>query len=377
MSEPTSTLQELRREICKELKMPFYQRFPDGSVMTGTPTTLKFNDANLIQQDGFWKRSWIYIVDGDAAGDSRMVTDFQASDESVYPEYAFSATPAVGAAYELLSIFSATDIHGAINRAIDDGYPSFFDVVMDETIVIKEDTIQYSLTSLSTSVWRVLRIWLERATTSITGVVDSATSTTLIDSELIGNLGDVDTNWDISIYDGTGAGQLRDVSSVDDSTGEVTVTAWTTDPDSTSKYRLWNPSDQKYPWAPLTSVQFDTVEHPNTLYLYRNYPDFYGLRMRIQYLGKPSTLSTEAGTTVVPKEFIIKHALSQLAGRLVRENKVDRTLWASVQEYARQEFERYRLNHAFEPPSGTLWSDHDLSPMGSVPSHEDPMGWGS
>lgn len=376
MSEPTTTLQQLRRDLCDQLKMPFYERFPSGSTLTGTPTASVLYDSSLKQKNNAWKGDWVYMVDGDAAQEHRLITLFQSETEAIYPEYDFSTAPGAGDTYEITSIFSPAEIHNAINRAIQDSFPAFFDVIEDETLIVEEDQLEYDISGLGTSVWLVLKIWLERTGTGMTGIADSGGATTLTDASLAGALGDVDTNWKLSVYGGTGSGQVRDVSSVNDTTGEVTVTsAWTTNPDSTSKYRLWNPTKQEYTWKRLEAAQFDTDEYPSTLLLLRNYPDYYGLRMRIQYVGAPSTLSAEADTTVVPKEYILEMAQSILYGKLVPNTSRDRSRYAGLEEYHRLKAEQKKASRAFLVPDGTIWKDHDVSNMGAGVQEDDPLGF--
>lgn len=77
---------------------------------------------------------------------------------------------------------------------------------------------------------------------TVKGIADSATSTTLVDSDLADVDSRPDDSWNfgsIRITDGTGVGQIREVSDFVNSTGTVTVpVAWVTTPDETSEYQL-------------------------------------------------------------------------------------------------------------------------------------------
>jgi hypothetical protein len=74
------------------------------------------------------------------------------------------------------------------------------------------------------------------------GTADSATSTTLVDSTLADVNSRPDDSWNygsIRITDGTGVGQIREVSDFDNATGTVTVAvAFSPTPDTTSTYEL-------------------------------------------------------------------------------------------------------------------------------------------
>ena len=80
-----------------------------------------------------------------------------------------------------------------------------------------------------------------KAKYSRSGQVDSATNNTVIDDSLIG-LGDDYCNGDtIEITSGTGVGQSKTITDFVDATGTITVdSVWTTIPDSTSKYMIYD-----------------------------------------------------------------------------------------------------------------------------------------
>lgn len=72
-----------------------------------------------------------------------------------------------------------------------------------------------------------------------TGVAKSSTATTLVDADLKTYSDDHFNTWTIDITAGTGNGQSRTVSDFVKATGTVTVSAsWTTNPDSTSAYKI-------------------------------------------------------------------------------------------------------------------------------------------
>lgn len=370
MAETTHTLAQIRQDICQKLNMPFFKRFPSGGTLTGTPTTTKLYDSSLTQEQDFWKGYWAYIPD---AQETRFVTYFKADNEEIGLEFALSTAPSADDSYELLSIWNASEIHKAINEAIEEAFPAFFDTVIDETIVIEEDKLDYTISDLSSKVYRMLNVWFETVSTSLSGTADSGGAATLTDANLVGQLSDVDTDWKISVYSGTGHGQLRSVSSVDNATGEVTVTSnWTTQPSDDSKYLLWDPTDQETPWDRLYSAQFDNSDQPSIMYLLALPTQYYGARMRLQYISEPVSLSAESDTTVIPLDYLRKQVLHILYDGITADSRFDRSSYAQMAEYQRQKAEQ-KKQEAWDMPSGTLWQ-YEATP--SSPS-DDPMGWTS
>jgi len=73
------------------------------------------------------------------------------------------------------------------------------------------------------------------------GIVDSATTTTLVDDALANNQAmpdDYFIGWAVVIKEGTGRGQIVQITDFASATGTITVAAWSTQPDNTSQYRL-------------------------------------------------------------------------------------------------------------------------------------------
>jgi hypothetical protein len=186
----------------------------------------------------------------------------------------------------------------------------------------------------------------------MTGTATSGTTAALTNSA--GPFASVGAGWLISIYGGTGAGQLRTVGSAT-STAVTPSLAFTTAPDSTSKYAVWDPDEQTNQWEQILSASFDAKEYPSYIYLTKAFPTSLGLRMRLEYTHKPSALTSDASVTAVPTEFLISKILSILFGQKVNDNRVDRNRYANLEEYRRQIAEQYRAVRAFQQPDSTVW----------------------
>lgn len=368
MAESTNTLQTLRRAICKELGMPFFKKYGTQLTVDASSTTTKPIDSDLTQADDYWTGDFFYRI---SSQESRQITDFAATSNTLTLEYALS-TISASDAYEIHSIWNAYDIHAAINRAIEQAAKSFPATVTDENLVLEEDKLAYTISGLTSKPWRVRRVWIERVSNTMRGLADSSTNTTLVDASLAGNLGDVNTSWKISIYAGTGTGQLRSVSSANNSTGEVTITsAWTTNPDTTSKYALWNPTEQIFDWFQVVNARFDAKEYPDTLYLYNRLPSLDGMRIRLEYLYTPQALSSESDTTTVNTEFIIAKTCSILHGQMVGDSRYNRELHygehVRYKELADELLKRYRI----DIPDETLWTEH----VSWTEDNLNPLNW--
>ena len=350
MAEPTSTRTVLRRAICQELHMPFMRRTNGESTVGASPTTTRVTDTALFVNEDGWNNHWWYSITRDEV---RRIIDTQSATTEIVLEYP-ATLPVAGEKYEIHTVFNAHEIHGAINRALDDAFPAFFDYVTDESLVVKEDTLKYDISGLTSIPWRISKLFIERNDTRIMGTATSGAVGSVTDTTK--TFTTVESGWKLSIYAGTGAGQLRIVSTAVGSVLSPTV-AFSPAPDSTSKYAVWNPSEETSQWENILHVGFDAKEYPTYFYLGRPFPDSLGLRFRLEYSSRPSALTLEASTTVVPKEFIISKALSILFGQKVNDNRADRTRYANLEEYRRQLAEQYRANRAFNQPDITIWQN--------------------
>jgi hypothetical protein len=359
MAEPTKTLTQLRRDICRELRMPFFGIFDTNSVLTGTPTTTALFDSKLVQADDYWNGDWVFIVDGPAAGDVRRITDFVASTDSILPEYAFSGTPAAGNLYEIHSRWNAYDIRHALNQAIREGWDAFADYSLDETMIVREDVLEYDLTFAAR---QLLKVWVETpASTSIIRDTASGGAVTYLEDTSLPMVDDQFNGWMISIYKGTGVGQLRTVSDTTAATKRILVSVnWATAPDATSKYALWNPAEQRVEWVRLTAMRPDVPDFPSKVFFPGTLESFLGLRFRFQYEAVLTELTTEASVTAVDANYLMYRAVAFLHGYRAGDNRFDRTAHLQEEQRYIEKAGLYLTNRARRGPSQTLWQESDF-----------------
>jgi len=87
-------------------------------------------------------------------------------------------------------------------------------------------------------------------------------------------------------------------------------------------------------------------------------------------------LSTEASTTVVPKEYIIAKAISILAGSRIGDNRVDRQRYAIMQDIYEKEAEAFKIQNFFRLPDSELFMEgRDSGHLSEFDPLGDPLGW--
>lgn len=364
--EPTYTLQQLRRAIAKELEMPFFKRYKNGFLVADSGSVQTLVDSDLTQKDKFWLNAWVYRI---ATQEASPVINFDATQNQLTFEVPITAF-AASDQYEIHSMWGAYDIHEAINQAIRDSRRIFFETITDESIIIEENKLAYAIGGLDRVPYMIQKVWLEQPATVKRGNIVSATSTsaTLPPGVVPPNLTD---NWMISIYAGTGKGQVRQLTSTD-GISAVGVATWTT-PDSTSKFALWNISSQIYDWYPWHAVRYDsTKEFPDLLYFSHRPVDFVGLRIRLEYVSLPIELTTETSTTVIPESYLMPAAIAILHGRRVGDNKTDRELHFAESRRYQEKAEAWLVRNAPHQPDNNILRQ---SSMSYQPNPSDPLNW--
>jgi len=364
MAEPTSTRAALRQELARRLNMDFALRIGSSSTATSGTTTTLVDTNNLTQTDDFWNGAWLYIANDASAstndGAVRLISDFVQSSSTLTVLEPFGVANASSDEYEIHSPWNALQIHDALNDAIDDAFPEFFDTVIDETIIHLEDTLNYDLPT-GTAPYYVNKIWIEEVNDKFRGTASSGSSTTLVDS---GQSWDND-KWNgmqVAIYDGTGKGQFATITDTS-SSNTLTVAAWlgtgTTSPSTDSKYVIKDTPTQQYAWRRIPAASFDQVYWPTKVYFNSRYSRSYGMSFRLQYVAKPSSVSTESATTIVPAGFVVAKAQSVLHGMKVADSRSDQDRHRYMHQFWESRAEAYKLQNKWRMPPSTLWMEQD------------------
>lgn len=369
ISSAKATRKDLRRAICRMAGMRFFRHYPNQYVTVSNATTPKkgsFSLSGLTQSSGEWVNGYVLFVSGALKGEFRRIISFQNTNNKVSVEFPFSSAPSVGDQVEILD-WPPSLIHDAINRAIFDGFRSFPTVAEYSSIILEENRLEYSLTGVTPTIWMPLQVWLERTNSTLTGVVDNATGTTITDNEANFTVNE-HVGKKISIYSGVGAGQLRTVSA--NTATVITVdSSWLEVPDSGSKYRIWDDRSQVISWYRLPAGRFVPEEFPTKLYLSRLYPELYGLRLQVIYVRGPEELTDDAHSTDVEREFIYYRSLSILHDMLVGDSSVNRSAHASLAEYYDKVARQIKADRGRSIPSRSMWIEEDeahFSPLDDI-----------
>lgn len=371
MAEETITRADLRRKICRELRMPFFRRVSStySTGVTGSSTSLLV-DTKLGQPDGTWNGSWVYDV---TTGESSMIRNFKADSDTAFLEKTMGAT-LNAAQYEIHSIWNADEIHNAINEAIRTIRRSFPETLTYESdgLMMVEHNLNLGLSNL-TNPWIINKVWVERIENPTMGNVSSATSTS-VTIPVVPDMTDAMGLWRINIYDGLGRGQTRQITGT---ANPFTVTAWTVVPNTTSKFMFYNERTQYMTWMPFNDWHLDSEEYPDTLYLNQVYPSLYGRRLRVEYLSYPGELTTDASTTIVPYEYIKAKACSILHGQALSNTRADKdTHYAEYKRY-QEEADTFVVRNAPHMP-GIRFRTPIAANDGSYPFlNDNPLSWGN
>ena len=359
MAEPTVTRSDLRHELCRKLGMEFFQRVGTSGTSTATGSITTLVDATRLKQaDDVWNGSYLYLT---STGSVRLINDFASTSGTLTWLPALGSASGSGTTYEIHTGFTADQIHDAINSAIEDGFPEFFEVTTDETTALTQDTLEYTLPGTP---YFVLSMWLESVNEKDKGTasVDPSGSVT----QLI----DTSKSWDadewngmsVAIYHGTGKGQhavITDTSPPD----TLRIAAWlgtgTSAPDATSKYVIKDITEEVADWHRIVAARFDQTFYPTTTYLTSRYSAHAGHSLRVVYVAKPARLTTDSSTTVVPREYIIRKALAYLHASRIGDSRADSDRHRYLQQMYESMAEVYKLQNKFRLPKSTMWIEQE------------------
>jgi len=214
----TANFTELRRELSRTMREPFFRRIGSYRPITVAASNYLADTAlGRFDASEGWPYAFAYAP---VYGDQREITNFL-SDGNIGYAYVspnWSTTPAAGAQYEIHSIWSAQEKLDALNHAIHDCWPAFYEVATDESIVIEKWQKEYSLNGLAHIPRHLLGVYIEPmwkvdqyiGHTDDTQVFDSVANSTYLGKTLVS----VFPNWtystansyEVFVTAGTGSG---------------------------------------------------------------------------------------------------------------------------------------------------------------------------
>jgi len=387
MAEPTYTRKELRRAICTEARMEFYRRYPNcelqftksGDTNAASNSTDIFYCTKLRQADGVWADQYIYVLSSDSSRDGleRMIADWHRASGALYLEWPCDTdqVPTTDDKFEIISLWSPSFLHKKINDVIRDEFRVYPNVVTDESIVIQEGKLEYDLTGLVPLPWQILQVYVERTTSGLYGVITNWSTDGSQFGDTTMDLSGVDTNWKVSFYYGSGAGQLFSIQSVDTAAGLITPAVPATNlPGTDTKLMLWDPTDQDLAWYPYLYCRFDQTEFPDKLYLYEDPSASYGLRFRLVYLAQSTELIADSDVTTVPQYFIVHKVLAMLHDSLSEDNRVDARRHTEIAEKHDQLARDFAMRNPRRLPQRFLWQEPGSYATGRA-LQVNPLDW--
>ena len=387
MAPPTTTRSSIRRALGRNARLEFFMRYGAGYVAltsAGDTTALVLTSTSLSQDTDFWKAAWVYAVE---SSEERYITQ-SSSDGALHMEFAETAASTSGDLIEIWDQWPPSAVHQAINQAHRNSWRFFPDIRICENVIICEDKLKYGLATSdlngpdtaddNPAVAEVLQVWIERSNNAVNGQITStsATSNAANDTESTPDT-DADSDYLISFYDGVGVGQLREVVSWD-SDGLITWdTEAATEPDTTTKYKIWHPEvgAQVEDWYKLTAARFVPLEYPDYMYLTQRYPSAYGLRMRLIYSAQTTDFADDTATTYVPEEWLLWKTLAILHAGVVGDNRADRASEAGLASYYDELAQKFVADEGRTLPAMTHWVEKDVSGYSAYSDDQNPLGW--
>jgi len=213
MAEPTETRKDLRRALGRQMGMRFYRYTSEEAITSQADVVVVANF--LVQRDDFWNRSWFYELAND---ETRMIIDSDESSKNVTLEFSPTAMGAA-ALFEILDFYSPKMVHEAINDAMRNAWPEFFETKEDFTLCVARDQMEYNIAALDA--FMVFQVWVERpSSVERFGIVSGTTTTCILNTT--NDISHLTTSHWISFYDGAGKGYSKQIATIDNGTKEIT-----------------------------------------------------------------------------------------------------------------------------------------------------------
>lgn len=370
MAEPTTTRKDLRRAIGRQMGMRFY-RYTSEEAITSQVDTL-ITAAFLVQRDDFWNRSWFFELAND---EGRMIIDSVAAGPTVLLEFSPTAM-GTAALFEILDFYSPEMVHEAINEAMRNAWPAFFETEEDFSLCVARDMMEYTFPT-TMKPFMVFQVWVEQPSSVERFSVTSGTTTTCI-LNTTEDLSHLTTSHWISFYDGTGKGYSRQISVINNTTKEITwATVLTTAPGSDTLVSIVNPTEKNEDWYPVHACDFDNKQWPDKMRFKAAYDNqFAGSRIMIRYIKEPAELATDAATTAVPIDFVLSRARAALYDWHKDDTNVDRARYDSNFTDQMIKSEAIKESKAFQAPDQLFWTEDDPA-LAYADLDGDPLDWAS
>ena len=328
-------------------------------LVTGTATgggTTTLVDSSRLEANDRFVNWWLYIAgtsdDLAPEGQERRITDWVLSTTTATVETAFTAAVQNTDTYEIRKMWPRLQYVRAINWGIEQARDTYLDILHSEVDVAIRDQLDYAI--LSTDALHIFQIYRTTYGVLTDSIATAGAATTLSDTAQTwatsGNDSPGEGSKRVTIYLGTGAGQVRIISSNTATVLTVSV-AWTTNPDTTSRYKILRWDEERVAHAPLYDAQIDMTQRQIK---FLTQPE-EGQVLQIYYGEFPGTLTATTDTTSVPPQYIMLEAMSYLWGRAAGRvnDPEDAQFWA---RYYHERAEEFKINNPQLLPTQSIWT---------------------
>jgi hypothetical protein len=344
-----ATRAALRRELGVRTGQLYFKRF-GGSAGTasanGTTTTL-IDTVRLKEADDFWNQDWIYFP---ASDEVREISDFDnATSKATWLAPATSTVATT--AYEIWSQFSPNEVHSALDYALNNAWPYFFEVGNDETTCLIGDAGMTATIPTTNTVRRLCEVYLkvyDGFASTVTTVGGAATQ--LTDASPPRDFAATDVGKVVCIYedDDNNAGEVRSVTAYV-SASELTTAAFSAAPAEDAKYRLLDPNDMNPGQLKLSNWTVDKLDNPTKVWFgsfpsgYEGYPLYYVY----EYECAPMTAETSTNGSC-PLEYVYNMGLAYLYMlKMSSAPAVELPTWELMHRHALRAAQRHEELHRF------------------------------
>lgn len=315
-----STRATLRSLI--ERRMGERYPLPTGTIDSQS-ATITLIDAARDEADDTHNNCYLYLEapTGTTAphGEEQLITDFVSSTGTFTVSPGFTTAGGAGYSYWIRRKASKKDYDDAINMAIKRAADGFMEEKVDKTTIIcYEDQLEYSLPS---DLEVLYRLDLEQCDIVSSGTATATSATTLSDSSKSWTVDGYNTYYAVVITDATGQGQQKTIT--DTTATQLTVSTWTTTPDTTSKYIVKYTAQEENRWYPILAYDWNSSwdSGVKTSKVHFHSQPTAGLAVRVIYGGPPAELTTDASVCGLPDLYVELQAMSDLhvilAGRII------------------------------------------------------------
>lgn len=356
------TRAELRRKLGLRTGQPFFRRFGTSQLTgsaSGTTTTL-VDTAHLKEEDDYWNGQYIYFP---ASDEVREISDFDQGTSTITWLAAIASSTTSSTAYEIWSQFSPLQVNEAINWALEMAWPYFFLSTYDESLCVKDGRgLKYTLPTTNT-IRRLCQVYLQIYDSTTSQITTEGTTAQVIDSSASFTSSDVGKY--VAAYKdcGDATGEVKAVTAVPSST-ELTVSAFSAALPEDGYYRLLNPNDTTPNQLPVTGFITDRPEFPTLMWFGTHPTGYEGYPFYLLYEYEHPTLTTEAGTTTCPPEYVYSLAKAYIyEQKMATAPAVELPTWEAMHGSSLKAAEMYARSHR-QQHMGVHRLDHQADTFG-------------